>query len=518
MPSCLSITVCLPVVRRFGRRAPRHESESQSSISLFHSPTRESIELTGNRLHSPICILNNDTLLHVFHLYQLHVQEEYSNTDGRHMIRWGRQRWWYKLVHVSRRWRYLILGSRSVLDLHLVCTYGVPVADMLAHSPPLPLTIFYYDNRKMTAEYEEGVLLALSHRDRVHHIALSMSAPDLCKFMPAMDGPFPILERLHINSETEETRLTLPVTFQAPNLRRLNLWDIPLPIASPLLTSTGGLVKLCLGGIPRSAYFPPGYLLTRLSLMPQLEWLTIGFHSPLPHRNVVSQLLDNPIMTHVTLPNLRVLKFQGVTAYLEGLLARISTPALSVLTVYFFNQLTFTIPRLLQSIQTSENLIFDAVDLIFGSDSIHLIADPHRKLSEQPLNLRIKCRHFDWQVASAMQILATLSPVISLVEKLFISHKEHYRSSEWHNQVDRIQWREFLAPFSNVKVLHLGDGFVGLGGLADSLPSRDGEMAMEILPNLQELSYSDSDIGGAFTALISERKAAGHPVAVNYRS
>jgi hypothetical protein len=121
-------------------------------------------------------------------------------------------------------------------------------------------------------------------------------------------------------------------------------------------------------------------------------------------------------------------------------------------------------------------------------------------------------------VASAIQILATLSPVISLVEKLEITHKEHHRSSEWHNQVDRIQWRELLRPFSNVKVLHLGNGFVGLGGLADSLPSGDGEIAVEILPNLEELSYSGSDIGGAFTRFINERKAAGHPVAVNYRS
>jgi hypothetical protein len=120
-----------------------------------------------------------------------------------------------------------------------------------------------------------------------------------------MDGPFPILERLHINSETKETRLTLPVTFQAPNLRRFELFYTVLPIASPLLTSTSGLVELSRAGIPRSAYFPPCYLLTRLSLMPQLEKLVIAFLSPLPNRDVVRHLLDNPIMTHVTLPNLR---------------------------------------------------------------------------------------------------------------------------------------------------------------------------------------------------------------------
>jgi hypothetical protein len=483
-------------------------------MSLSPSPTRGSIELTSNIPHSPICILNDDTLLNVFHLYQLHIQEEYGDVNGRRVIDWRRQRWWYKLAQVSRQWRYLILESRTVLDLHLVCTYGVPVADMLAHSPPLPLTIFYWNRiDEMTAEDEQGVLLAVSHSDRVHHIALYMPAPDLYKFMPAMDGPFPILERLHIQSRTrEETGLTLPVTFQAPNLRRFELWYTALPIASPLLTSTGSLVELSLGGIPRSAYFPPGYILTRLSLMPQLARLTILFHSPLPNCDVVRQLLDIPIMTHVTLPNLRFFSFRGVTAYLEGLLARISTPALRVLNVFFFNQLTFTIPHLLQSMQTSENLIFDAVMLGFGSGFVGLIADPRQKQWQHPLYLQIECRHFDWQVASTIQILATLSPVISLVEKLSIRHEEHNQSSEWHNQVDRIQWRELLTPFSNVKVLHLEKGFVGLKGFGDSLPSGDGEMAMEILPNLEELSYSDNDIGGAFTPFINERKAAGHPV------
>jgi hypothetical protein len=517
MPGCLSTTLCLFLVGRFGRRAPRREP--QRSISPFPSPTRGSIEPTSNRLYSPICILNNDALLNIFHLYQLHVQEEYPDADGARVLHWVSQRWWYSLAQVSRQWRYLILGSSTLLDLHLVCTYGVPVADMLAHSPSLPLTIYYDGNHQMTADDEQGVLLALSNRDRVHHIGLQAPAPNLDKFLPAMDGPFPILERLYIESETkEETRLALPVTFQAPNLRRLQLEYTALPIASPLLTSTGGLVELRLASIPRSAYFPPGYLLTRLSLVPQLESLEITFHSPLPNRDVASQLLDIPIMTHVTLPNLRILRFEGVTAYLEGLLARISTPALSVLDVLFFNQLTFTIPRLLQSIQISENLIFDALKLCFRSDFLVLIADPNRKLWERPLYLEIKCKHFDWQVASAIQILTTLSPVIALVKKLEIDHDEHDGSSEWHNQIDRIQWRELLRPFSDLKVLRLGTGFVGLGGLPDSLLSGDGEMSMDMLPNLEELSYPDSDIGDAFTPFTNERKAAGHPVAVSHGS
>jgi hypothetical protein len=67
------------------------------------------------------------------------------------------------------------------------------------------------------------------------------------------------------------------------------------------------------------------------------------FHSPLPNRDVERQLLDIPITTHITLPNLRWFSFKGVSAYL---LARFSTCPQQV--QKNFNQLTFIVPRLLQ--------------------------------------------------------------------------------------------------------------------------------------------------------------------------
>ena len=166
--------------------------------------------------HSSIHTLNDDVLLNIFHLYRLHLRDE---GDGEGIFidrRWDRQRWWYKLAHVSGQWRYIILASASQLNHHLLCTYGVPVQDMLANSPPLPLTIYYIDrNRRMTVEDEEGVLLALSHRDRVCSIAFKMPASQLGKtIIPAMDKQFPILERIYIDSQTEEgTSVILPTTF-----------------------------------------------------------------------------------------------------------------------------------------------------------------------------------------------------------------------------------------------------------------------------------------------------------------
>jgi hypothetical protein len=68
---------------------------------------------------------------------------------------WVRGRWWYTLSHVCQRWRNIILRSASYLDLSLVCTYGTPVADMLAHSPPLPLVLDYAERPDITTDDEE---------------------------------------------------------------------------------------------------------------------------------------------------------------------------------------------------------------------------------------------------------------------------------------------------------------------------------------------------------------------------
>ncbi|KAI0247549.1 hypothetical protein BJV78DRAFT_909858 [Lactifluus subvellereus] len=244
--------------------------------------------------------------------------------------------------------------------------------------------------------------------------------------------------------------------------------------------------------------------------MPQLEILVIRFYSPLPNRDVERQLLDTPIVTHITLPNLRVFSFKGVSAYLEGLLARISAPVLS-LQIELFNQVTFTVPRLLQFMGTSETLSFSTVQLAFDNDFAQLVAFTLRGQWFYPFRLQIMCRHLDWQVSSATQILDALQSVLSVVEQVTLSHTVHDQSSEWHNEVDRTLWRQLLRPFSDLKTLHVQNELVGK--LARSLRSDDGEPPLELLPDLNEVGYSGGDDArDAFTPFIDERQVAGHPV------
>jgi hypothetical protein len=328
-----------------------------------------------------------------------------------------------------------------------------------------------------------------------------------------LDDQFPTLERLHMSPQIEDTSLILSQSFQTPNLRHLALWSIALPVRSPLLTTTGGLVSLWLVRIPRSAYFPPGFLLTQLGLLPQLKILGIMFGSPVPNRDVIRQLSEIPTMTHVTLPNLHLFNFRGVSAYLEALLERITAPVLRSLIVVFSNYLTgaLTFPQLSQFLQTSENITFHTFKLTFRLGVVSLIASSHQE-NRRPLELWIECHHFNWQVVSAARILCALSPVLSVVENLTLRYEKHGLSSDWHNEVDRTQWRELLAPFNNVKTLRVQNELVGK--LSRSLFSEDGEESLALLPNLQELQYSGggSDVRDALTPFINQRQTAGHPV------
>ena len=84
-------------------------------------------------------------------------------------------------------------------------------------------------------------------------------------------------------------------------------------------------------------------------------------------------------------------------------------------------------------------------------------------------------------------------------------------SSEEHNDVARTEWRKLLRSFSNVKTLDIGDGLVG--ELSRCLRLDDGEHPLELLPELQELVYPESDdVDDAFTPFIDARQNAGRPV------
>jgi F-box-like len=499
-------------LRQLARRG-----ESQSSIFAFRAPNCESVKHIIKKPHSPISVLNDDVLLHIFYIHRLHIELQDDSEDDRYgaeHLYWDHQRWWYKLAHVSRRWRRVILAAPSLLDLHLVCTYGMPVADMLAHPPlaPLPLTIFYWFNSNMTLkeEDEKGALLALSRRDRVHRIALYMRSSELERLFVAMDGQFPVLEHLRVISLS--SGVALPRTFEAPNLYHGNFVRVAFPIQCPQSTPTG-LVSLQIRGIPSSAYFPPSYILASLSLMPQLETLCIMFDN-----RDADPVRDTAITSHATLPNLRKFEFRGVNAYLEELCAWMTAPVLSVLRVEFFNQHTFAVPHLLSFMQTSENLQSHAVMLDCGTNSVSLLVcgSPQLRTRNYPFKLQDLNIH-PFQISSALWILDALSPVLSLTEQVSLVVDGGERSV-WYDQVDRTQWHGLFRSFNNVRKLYVKTTLVRGLGLGHSLCTEDGKQPPELLPNLEEVICTEKHDEEGFIPFIIEREAVGRPVRLRLES
>jgi hypothetical protein len=476
-----------------------------------------------------IHILDDDSLLHVFYLYRPFLsgedQDDYIRLRGGDEIE-TRGRWWYKPAHVCQRWRNIILGSASYLGLFLVCTYGTPVADMLAHSPPLPLIVHYVtkgrDVTRLTTDEEQGIIFALKQRERVLRVRLSeLDTGLLEKFIAVMDEEFPILEYLIISTPTEvncdnSTILIFPENLQAPRLRLLWLrgFQVAIPMGYQLLTTAVSPVTLYLVMVHPSTYFHPNALLQWISLMAQLEALTIYFKVSTPNRDVERQLAHTPTIAHVTLPNLRDFAFHGVSTYLEALVRRITAPRLKKLRIEFFSQLTFFVPRLLQLINTAEDLRFHRASLFFIDRRVEVAVYPHGdfgSIETYAFAIEVLCWHLDWQVSSMVQISNLLNQVFSAVERLDLVHKVHDRSSEEHNEVDRAEWRRLLMPFSNVKTLRIAEGLVE--DLSRCLLLEDGELPLEVLPELQELTYYGSgDTGDVFTPFIDARRNAGRPV------
>jgi hypothetical protein len=105
--------------------------------------------------------------------------------------------------------------------------------------------------------------------------------------------------------------------------------------------------------------------------------------------------------------------------------------------------------------------------------------------------------------------------MFSAVEHLTLQHEEHEPSFEArfeeHNEVYHTEWHRLLRPFSNVKTLQFDNGLVK--DLSRCLELEDGGLSLELLPELQQLTYFGS--GGTrdpFTSFIDARRNAGRPV------
>jgi hypothetical protein len=391
--------------------------------------------------------------------------------------------------------------------MYIECTNGTPVVDTLGHLPPLPLHIDYRSKTShgvaiLSEQDEAGIHHALQLHDRVHQIYLDLPPSFLQKCLGLMDTSFPMLENLWFRAD-EIATLTLPKAFLAPNLHRLYLPGIGLPRRLRLVTSTVSLVTLVLWDIQASSYFRPRLLVARLSSLPHLKELSIGFAVPIPRPSAERELLGEKGIP-VTLPKLKSLWFRGLSPYLESLVAQIRAPLLKRLRITLFNQISFALPHLHYLINTE---IFTAA-VSFDHNYVSITTDYQRRRQyHEPLHLRVMCKQLDWQIDCAAQICSALFPALSVVTQLKLDFYDKTLPTEWQNGgIDSTTWHDLLRSFIGVEFLHIGDGL--LAELSRALQTDEIGSDPGFLPDLRYIGASDN----LFASFIDTRRVVGRPI------
>ncbi|KAI0251546.1 hypothetical protein BJV78DRAFT_1154343 [Lactifluus subvellereus] len=418
---------------------------------------------------------------------------------------------WNKLVHVCQRWRYLVFGSPLRLDLCLLCTSKTPARETLDVWPPLPIEIYLVPPRGDV----DNVMATLEHRDRVRRIwVVNQTSSQLERLVTVMQEPFPALIWLHLATR-DQTAAALPDMFlggSALRLQSLHLWGIPFPGLPRLLLSASDLSCLSLKGIPHTGYISPEAMVTCLSALTRLEFLVIQFKSPAsrPDRR-------SPPLTRVILPALTHSHFQGVSEYLEDLVARIDAPRLHSLDISFLNQIFLDIQQLPYFIGRAGIIrSYNRAEVIFDPRNVKVVLQPPELgYPNHELSLGILCRAVDWQVWSMAQICKQSSFLLSIVEQLDIQF--NYLKSTWQVDMEDTQWLELFRPFTGVRTLRIRRELQPL--IVPALQELTGERATEVLPALDSLYLEEYEPSGsdqqAIDPFIAARQRSDHPVAVH---
>jgi len=428
---------------------------------------------------------------------------------------------WQTLVHVCCRWRWIVFTSPRRLDLKLYCTRQRSVnSKTLGIWPELPIVI---DAENMRSQEDAtNVIGALRQHNRVCKIHYNNGHFQdlLLKEFAAIDEPFPALTSLVLVSFGHNAPV-LPDSFlggSAPRLRSLVLDGIPYPSIGNLLSSTTNLVRLDLWNIPHSGYISPETIVPCLSMLPRLGELLLSFRHPRSPARRASR--HPPPLTRVVFPSLTYLQFRGDIEYLEDILSQIETPILDQSYFHFFNRLVFDAPLLGHFIRRTETFMtIHTARVEFYNLAVWVTFSAQEMANNdfRTLTLSISCKPLDWQLSALPQVLNSFLSSLSTLESLEIAVSREY----WQDEIEDIQWREFLHPFASVKEISLKyKASVRL--VAPALRGLAGERATEVLPALQNLSLTTSGwspsgpLKEAIEEFIATRQLSGHPVTVHY--
>jgi hypothetical protein len=364
------------------------------------------------------------------------------------------------------------------------------------------------------------MIAALELNDRASIIDLwNVSSSELERFTTVMQFPFPVLTDLSLES-SDGMAPVISDSFlggSAPRLRYVNLDGIPFPTLPNLLLSATDLVRLELWCIPHSGYISPEAMATCLSTLTRLKRFDLTFRSPQsrPDRDQASR--PPPTLAHIILPSLTRLRFQGVTEYLEDLVAQIDIPLLADTDITFFNQLVFDISHFPEFLCRAEKYaVLDQADIVLYTRHISVtLSSKSGTVHPTTLTLRISCSKFDWQLSSLAQVCDLTLSTLSNLDRLDI-RESPYLPPDWQDDIKSTQWLELFQPFTTVKDLHLSEEVASR--VTPALQELTGERVADMLPGLQNLfmvGLQPSEPIQAIGQFISARELSGYPVALH---
>jgi hypothetical protein len=460
------------------------------------------------RQETTISMLSDDVLLEILDLFQKNYDPA-PRPEALPESVWD----WHILVHVCQKWRQVVFASPLRLHLRILCMHGTPVRKSLDIWPTLPVVLEYVP--QIEGADEDNLISALEHPDRVSSIGLWLTALQLGKIVKVMQEPFPALTHLFLSIHISSDVPVLPCEFlgrSAPCLRTIKLYGVPFPGLPVLLLSTSDLVNLRLFDIPQTGYIPPEAMVAALAMLTKLEDLRIGFQSPASRPDRIHL----PPTTRTVLPALTMFEFHGVPEYLEDFVAQIDAPRLHGISVSCFNQLVdIEIPQLWQFIDHSENLgqamrCFVEFQHNYISFRAGLTTPAPEPFYYFPHNIKVRilCEGIDWQAAHMAQALNQISAtrVLSNMVHVVIHSDEIGLKPE---DMDDIEWRDLLRPFSSVQTLFVSREFAG--HVSHSLNDTPVVMVTELFPALEMLCLEGQPVSSVHK-FITARSESGLPV------
>ena len=489
-----------------GTKLPDSSASKFDPPEILSCPIADFDRAPGISYRRPLVtveMLPGNVLLEIFDFYRI------ADID---FLR-GRPWRWHKLVHTCRSWRQVVFASPLRLDLQLTCSYGTPVRKLLSHWPPLPLAIQYggLPGRDPPAsEDEDNIIAAFQHPKRIWKIELTLTNTLSEELGSLMREPFPILSHLEISQH--DAGWVLPSAFlggSTPCLRVFHVYGIAFPALPTLHLSMKAITSLGLIEIPSNGYFSPETIVASVSMLTQLEALSILFQSPILYHNRRA-----PLLKRAFLPALTSFGFRGCSEYLEDLVAQVDAPLLVHVAIKFFNQLVFETPQLSLFIGRAKMLKSPSKAMIssFQRGITICLTQPSATNSDIDVDgksyIEVSSNELDWQVSSLAQICGH-TDLLGCVEELEICTKPLLVLPRWQDDMDNTQLLELFHSFSGVKVLQMTSA---LGPtVASALQQVTEEPTFGALPALRHIQVGRTQTFTSVEQFIAMYKSSSSP-------